>query len=316
MHDPVARHQLSVIVVTMNSAPFIESCLTSLEHQSVRLPDEVIVVDNASTDNTAEMVLKTFPRARLIRLSDNKGFAAGNNAGIRASKGDMVLLLNPDTVVGEKALAALVARLDADVSAAAAGPKIFNGDGTLQRTGVSFPSLWNTFCETLLLDKAFPLSKTFGRHRRLYEDPDRSTAVDYLQGSCLMVRRTSLEAAGLLDEGYFMYFEEADLCRKFRSLGWKTIYEPAADIIHFGGSGAGFYDRVRLMHFYESYMRYLRLHESTGRRLFFRILLAIRAVTRIVAFFVGTLSSSAHRAEYRERCGAYVRSLAIIVAGR
>jgi len=300
----------------MNSAPFIEACLRSLGKQSLRLPHEVIVVDNASTDATLEIVRKTFPQTHLIGLKDNKGFSAGNNAGIRASTGDTVLLLNPDTVVGENALDALMSRLDADTSVAAAGPKIYNGDGTLQRTGISFPTLWNTLCETLLLDKAFPLSKIFGRHRRLYEDPDRPLAVDYLQGSCLMVKRPSLEAAGLLDEGFFMYFEEADLCRKFHSLGWKTVYEPAADIIHFGGSGSGFYERVRLTHFYVSYMRYLRLHETTARRVLFRILLAVRAATRIAAFFVGALSLPARRDEYWERCGAYARAFRIVVVGR
>jgi hypothetical protein len=315
MHDPAARHQLSVIVVTMNSAHFIEACLRSVGKQSLRFPHEVIVVDNASSDGTVEIVQKTFPRTRLIRLSENKGFSAGNNAGIRASTGDTVLLLNPDTVLGENALEALMSRLDADTSAAAAGPKIFNEDGTLQRTGISFPSIWNTVCEILLLDKAFPHSKVFGRHRRLYEDPDRSIPVDYLQGSCLMVKRASLEAAGLLDEGYFMYFEEVDLCRKFRTLGWKTVYEPAADIIHFGGSGAGFYDRVRLTHFYASYMRYLRLHEKKSTRNLFRNLLTIRAMTRIGAFFVGALLIPEKRDEYWERCGAYVKALRIVLIG-
>jgi hypothetical protein len=244
------------------------------------------------------------------------GFSAGNNAGIRASTGDTILLLNPDTVVGENAFGALLTRLVADASAAGAGPKIFNGDGTLQRTGVSFPSLWNTVCETLLLDKIFPRSKVFGRHRRLFEDPDVSIEIDYLQGSCLMVKRPALDAAGLLDEGYFMYFEEMDLCRKLRSLGWKIVYEPAGNIIHFGGSGAGFYDRVRLTHFTTSYMRYLRVHESFFRRFLFRILLAVRAITRIVAFFFGALFLPARRSECRERCSAYVTALRIIATGR
>lgn len=316
MHDPAARHRLSVIVVTMNSAPFIEACLRSVERQSLPATREVIVVDNASADGTAEIVTSSFPGVRLIRLTENKGFSAGNNAGIRASTGSSVLLLNPDTVVGENAFGALLSRLDEDATAAASGPKIYNGDGTLQRTGVSYPSLWNTICETLLLDKIFPRSRIFGRHRRLYEDPGVRIDVDYLQGSCLMVKRPALEAAGLLDEGYFMYFEEMDLCRRLRSLGWKTVYEPAGSIIHFGGSGAGFYGRVRLTHFTTSYMRYLRLHEPLLRRITFRILLALRAVTRIGAFFFGALLIPARRSEYRERCAAYVTTLRIITTGR
>ncbi len=313
MLNETTGDKISIIIVTMNSASFISACLQSLRDQRAPFPVEIIVVDNASTDATMELVRSSFPGVRCIGLPKNNGFNAGNNAGIRASEGNVILLLNPDTVVHEQVLESLLRALKSGDDIAGAGPQILNGDGSLQRTGVAFPSLWNTCCEILFLDKTFPRSRIFGRHRRLYEDPGSSFTVDYLQGSCLMLKKDRLGAAGMLDEGYFMYFDEADLCRRLRDRGWRIVYDPSSKITHFGGGGTTFYDNVRLTHFYQSYLRYLTLHEHLMRRTAFRFLLIVRAVVRLPVFLLGAIASRSRTHEYIERMKAYGNVIGILM---
>ncbi len=308
-------HRLSIVIVTLNSGAFLPACLGSIVSRKSSIPLEVIVVDNASTDDTVGYLKKSFPQVRLIVNDENVGFNRANNRGIRESSGDLVLLLNPDTKVEEGALESLAEFLLSENDLAAAGPKILNGDGSLQRTGVSFPTLWNVLLEAFFLNILFPRSRIFGRHRRLYEHPDAVVEVDYLQGSCLMVKREVFDKVGLLDERFFMYFDELEFCYRCKLLGWKVKYDPAAVVTHYGGGGTAFYDEVRLMHFHRSFLTFLKKHYGPARTFLFRTLLLLRALIRWLLFSCASVVPVRRQSEYRSRSRGYGKVARFLIGG-
>lgn len=305
--------RLSVIIVSYNSAQFLVECLASVLEQTNEFPSEVLLVDNSSSDGSREIVGKNFPGVKLIANEENAGFAKANNLGIASSAGEYLLFLNPDTKLLPGAIRHMIERMEALPAAGLLGPKVLNGDGSLQRTGVSFPSLWNVLCETFFLDEIFPRSRLFARHRKLYRDPDTERAVDYLQGSCLLARRKALEASGTFDEGYFMYFEENDLSRRLLGRGWQTVYAPSASVIHYGGSGIGYYTYGRLLQYHRSYLLYLTKHKAPVARSLIRGALALRASVRCLVFALKAAVGGRRRKEYLERMRGYGRAIPIVL---
>ncbi len=296
---------LSIIIVTYNAEAFIRGCLASILEYPPSFGFELITVDNASADGSLAAIRAGYPGATVIANPRNTGFAAAVNAGYAASSGEFALLLNPDTRLLDGALERMVGFLRRSPSAGAVGPRILNQDGTLQRTGVSAPSLWNLIVDTLFLDRAFPRSRIFGRHRRLFDDPDRSADVECLQGSCLLLRRSAL-GARVFDESYFLYFEETDLCVRLREGGWKICYFPDASIVHAGGSGARHYNSERIVHYHDSFALYLAKHEGGIRRLLFRSVLIVRALSRWIILTLGTVLNRGKRSESLDRARGYL----------
>lgn len=224
--------RVSIVIVNFNGRGHLEPCLRSLADHPSAVPAEIVVVDNASTDGSASVVAG-FPGIRLIQLAANVGFSAGNNAGIRATSGDLVLLLNNDTVVPAGALDRLVARLDADPAAAIAGPRLIDGHGEPE---LSFGPMISPLGE--LRQKL--VTGLYGR--RIWPATAwvrRATAreryVDWVSGACLLVRRRVAEQVGLLDERFFLYTEDVDFCASVRAAGWKVLFTPAAEIVHLRG---------------------------------------------------------------------------------
>ncbi len=306
-------HRLSIVIVTMNSAPFLRGCLTSIFSGKLSMPFEVIVVDNASTDGSVGELRTSFPQVRVISNNENVGFNKANNQGINASSGDLILLLNPDTKLREGALEAMSMFMLAEKNVAVVGPKILNGDGSLQQTGVSFPSLWNVLVEALFLDRLFPRSKMFGRHRRLYDDPDTVHDVDYLQGSCVMVQREMFEKVGLLDERFFMYFDELGFCYRCKREGWRITYVPTAVVTHYGGGGTAYYDEARLVHFHKGFLMFLRKHYGPVRTLLFRIALFLRAALRWILFTCAAAAFRQQRSEFQSRRKGYGQAMRLMI---
>src|SRR5512135_1298153 len=179
---------LAIIIVAWNSKPFLGACLGSIAGSGSTHTRELVVIDNASTDGSAELVRQVAPDARLIVNKRNEGFAAANNSALSLVKGRYALLLNPDTVVLPGALDAMVDYMDRNGHIWALGPMMLNADGSPQLTGVRFPTNWNIFVETVFLDRMFPRSEWFGAHRELYRDMTVPRRVDYVQGSCLLMR--------------------------------------------------------------------------------------------------------------------------------
>ncbi|MCC7354781.1 MAG: glycosyltransferase family 2 protein [Anaerolineae bacterium] len=262
---------LAVIIVNWNVRDLLRRCLASLDDSARRggLATAVIVVDNASHDGSAEMVKAEFPGVRLVASERNLGFTAGNNLGLRAlfeyPENDLpryVLFLNPDTEVVGDALATMVRYLDAHPAVGVIGPQLRYPDGTVQPSRRRFPTLATAFLESTLLQRSWPRS---GIQRRYYVADvadDAEQEVDWLVGACLMVRRTALTEIGGFDEGFFMYSEELDWCRRAKALGWRVAYLPAAQVLHYEGKSSEQVIPARHIHFQASKVRYFHKYHG------------------------------------------------------
>lgn len=232
---------LSVVIVNWNTRELLRDCLASVpQGVSPGHMIEVWVVDNASRDESAAMVTACFPHVRLIANTENAGFARANNQAIRQATGRHVLLLNSDTKVLPGALSAMVGFLDAHPDAGAVGSRLLNSDGTTQRSCWNFyPSLATVASDALYLWR-LPFVKNWVRgHEQSLAAPTGPVAVKHLLGACLMVRRAVLDAVGLMDDGYFMYLEETDWCRRMDAAGWQIYYLPTVSIVHYGQQSSG-----------------------------------------------------------------------------
>lgn len=228
--------RLSIIIVNYNGRAHLENCLRSLAEHPPATPHEIVVVDNASTDGSVQAV-HDWPGVRLVALDENVGFSRGNNAGIRASRGELVLLLNNDTLVPAGALDTLVSKLTADPTAAIAGPRLVDANGDAE---LSFGPMISPFGELRQKIRMALHARGFGPVSRWVERATRTERyVDWVTGACLLVRRDVAERVGLLDERFFLYTEDVDFCASVRAAGWKILFTPDAQIVHLRG-------RVRL----------------------------------------------------------------------
>ncbi len=229
---------ISVCIVTLNAGAYLRDCLRSLQENTNGLALEIIVVDNASTDGTLELLAAEFPQVIVIRNSTNLGFTRPTNQAMQRGTGRFYLWLNPDTIVLPQAVSRLAAFMETHPQAGICGPKVLNRDGTLQaacRRGVARP--WNTISYFLGLHRLFPKSSLFGGYLLNYLDENETAEVDGVSGSCMLVRREMVEQIGYIDERFFAYQEDADFCFQAKKAGWKVYYYPEAQITHFGGQG-------------------------------------------------------------------------------
>ena len=229
---------VSIVIVNWNTRDILSGCLRSIYEQTNGLDFEVIVIDNASTDGSAEMVKKEFPQFVLLENSQNRGFAAANNQGMAIAKGRYVLLLNSDTVVLGNAVKKTFDFSDSHPECGAVGCRVLNADRSLQKTCFMFPSILNMLLSTSYLYKLFPKSRVFGRERMTWWDRDDEREVDVVTGCFMLVRREVTEAVGVMDEQFFMYGEETDWCYRIKMAGWKIRFTSGAEIIHFGGQSS------------------------------------------------------------------------------
>lgn len=255
---------LSIVILNWNVAGLLAGCLKSLAAAAGDwfARSEVLVIDNASTDNSVEMARRDFPDVRLLALSRNLGFSGGNNAGIRAARGKYILLLNPDTVALPGSIEALVSYIDANPEVGIVGPRLLNSDGTLQPSRRRFPTLATALVESTPLQRWLG---NIGAVKRFYmlDKPEAETQrVDWLSGAALLCRREALEQAGLFDPGYFMFSEEVDLCTRVNDAGWEVIYLPQAEMVHYGGGSTDQAIAARHINFNTGKARYFRLHEG------------------------------------------------------
>jgi len=230
--------KLSIVVVTHDVRDLLRNCLRSIYRGKVPFAFEVCVVDTGS-DGSAAMVRAEFPAAEVIEAPHNPGFSAANNLGLRRANGAYCLLLNPDTVLPPDALARLVAKLDAEPEVGMLGPKLVRGDGSLDRAcRRSFPTPLNAAYHFLRLPRLAPQSARFGAYNLTYRDPDAEYDVDAISAACILIRRSVLEQTGLLDETYWMYGEDIDLCWRSKARGWRTRYYPQVVVQHLKGQSS------------------------------------------------------------------------------
>ncbi len=227
---------ISVVIVSYNVSSFLDQALTTLKDSAQGLDYEVYVVDNASTDESVSMIRDKHSLVKLIENDSNVGFARANNQALKKVNGRYVLLLNPDTVLRRDTLKTMISFLDEHTDAGIAGCKVLNPDGTLQlacRRG--FPTPGVAFFKMIGLSDLFPKSKTFGAYNLTYLDPDSLAEVDAVSGSFMMIRKEVIDKVGFLDENFFMYGEDLDICYRAKQAGWKVFYMPQTEIIHFKG---------------------------------------------------------------------------------
>jgi len=277
---------MSIVIVNWNTSQLLSDCLQSIQQHHDGVSIEVIVVDNGSRDDSIAMIRRAFPSTVLIENGRNLGFAVANNRGLAVARGRFLLLLNSDTLATAGALRTMIAYLDdpAHHAVGALGPRLQTGDGMLQLSTRDFPRLDHD-AAILLEVKDWPILGDLARRyadRSYAESYTYTHQVDWVQGSCLLLRRESLAQVGLLDEGYFFDYEESDLCFRLRRAGWTTVYFADACIVHFGGQSRKKAASITLVWHYRSMLRYYRLHASYRRYIAVRLGVLVVALGHVL----------------------------------
>ncbi len=228
--------KLSVIIVSFNSSSFLGDCLDSLIKNPPGFRFEIVVVDNASKDRSAKIIKESFPDVKLIENKENLGFAKANNIAIKNTDSEYILLLNSDCHVYKDSLDKMIVFMEENPGAGVQGPKIINSDGSIQYSCRNFPSFFDAGMHSILENIA-PDNPFSRRYKLVNMQRDRVMEVDWVSGSCMFIRRHALNDTGLLDERYFMYVEDTDLCYQMWKKNWKVFYNPDAQVLHhIGGS--------------------------------------------------------------------------------
>ena len=264
---------LSIVIVSYNARQDLEACLQSLHDHPPARRHDIVVVDNASTDGSPEAVAAKWPSVQLLRMGRNAGFSAANNAGIRATRGELVLLLNSDTIVPAGAIDRLIARLDATADAAVAGPRLIDANGAPE---LSFGRMMAPLTE--LRQKV--VGRLYARRsgpadRWVRRETAREQFVDWVSGACLLVRRADAEAAGLLDERFFLYTEDVDFCASIRARGRRVLFTPAAEIVHLRGRSRATVPAAANAAYRRSHLAFYEKHHPRWARIL-RWYLAVR----------------------------------------
>jgi hypothetical protein len=249
-----------VIIVNYRSYPELIRCLESIEPERGRL-ERVLVVDHECDVETAGRVVRRFPWIQLVERDTNEGFATGVNVGARLGTAGALLILNPDCVVEPGACERLVDFLWARPDTAAAGPRIVNSDGTLQGSARRFPSLTTAIAgRSSWLTRAFPRNPLSRWNLPAFDAGDAPLYVDWVSGACMLVRRDAFELVGGMDQRFFLYWEDADLCRRLHTAGWRVAYYPGATVIHAGGRSSIHAEAASLIAFHRSAYALFRKH--------------------------------------------------------
>jgi hypothetical protein len=254
---------VSIVIVSYESRQLLARCLAALAADTARrVTAETIVVDQASQDGTVAWLAAEHPDVRVVALSENVGFGAGNNRGAAVAQGRWLLLLNSDAFVRPGAVDELVRFGDARPAAGAVGPKLLWPDGRLQRSCRRFPTVFRLATEYLYLRKLAPRSRALNGFYCGEFAHDAVRRVDWLTGACLLVRRDLYERLGGFDEDFFLYSEEVDLLARASQLGAETWFDPDADVVHVWGGTAGRSSALVLEEQARSHVRYLDKHAS------------------------------------------------------
>ncbi|MBW8035672.1 MAG: glycosyltransferase family 2 protein [Planctomycetes bacterium] len=275
---------VSIIIVNWNTRARLRNCIKSIIENAGPIEYEIIVVDNASTDASVEMVKDRFPSVVVIANDDNRGFASANNQGIEVAMGRYVLLLNSDTLVGESAIAKTVTYADKNPEAAVVGCQVWKDMETIQMTCFRFTNLFNLMLRETGLATFFRNNRILGSQWMHWWKRDTEKQVDVVSGMYMLVRSTAIDHVGPMDESFYMYYEETDWCYRFHKAGWKSLFYPGAKIIHIHGGGSSS-NKVRskmFVQFQKSLLIFLKKHNGSLAAFAARLIL-------ITSFTVRTL---------------------------
>lgn len=252
---------LSIIIVSYNTRELLKNCIESIYMTYLKNNLEILVVDNGSSDGSPAMVREEFGNVILIESKENLGFAKANNIAVKRSKGDYILLLNPDTIVTEACLDKCVSYMDKHKNIGVLGCKVILPDGRLDLAcRRSFPTPEVSFYRMTGLSKLFPKNKRIGQYNLTYLDENETYEVDSVVGAFMMVRREVVEQVGMLDEDYFMYGEDIDWCYRIKQAGWKVVYYHEAEIVHYKGASGGKKNPRIIREFYRAMYFFYKKH--------------------------------------------------------
>lgn len=249
---------LSILIVNWNTREHLRKCLETIWSFPPDGEWEVIVVDNASTDESAEMVASAFPDARLIRQSRNIGYAAANNIAFAAAKGDLLLTLNPDTEFADDSLSVAARKMSESPEIGALTGRFLNPDGTDQPNIRGFPRPLSVLFDVVGLAKLFPKSRVFGMYRMRYFDYDTESDVEQPMGTFIVYRKAAIDEVGTMDERFPIFFNEVDLLYRLHLAGWKIRYSPEIKVIHHGGESTKQVRKAMIWESHRSLIRYYR----------------------------------------------------------
>ncbi|MCL5951645.1 MAG: glycosyltransferase family 2 protein [Chloroflexi bacterium] len=294
---------LSFLIVSWNVCDLLQQCLQSINGElealakDSPLPDhhplnaQIIVVDNASSDDTLRMLQVDFPQVQVLANSENVGFTRGNNQALAEARGRYLFLLNPDAELQPGALAALLTFMESHPRVGLIGPRLWYADGSLQSSRRRFPTLATAFFESTILQLWFPHNATLAHYYMLDTDDDAAQEVDWVTGAAMFVRRELYEKIGGLDEGFFMYSEELDWCYRAKRAGWQVVYLPAANVLHREGQSSGQVLAQRDIYFHSSKVRFFRKYHGSFAagvlRLFLLLMFAFQLLEEGAKWLLG-----------------------------
>lgn len=288
-------YDLSVVIVNYNVQYFLDQCLDSVKRASEHLKVEVFVVDNDSKDGSIEMVSKKYPEVRLIANKENVGFSKANNQAMEIAKGKYILLLNPDTVVGEDTLDKTFSYMEAHPETGGLGIRMFDGRGNfLPESKRGLPSPMVAFYKIFGLSALFPKSKRFGQYHLGHIPEDQTAEVDILSGAFMMMRKEALVKTGLLDETFFMYGEDIDLSYRIQLAGYNNVYFADSSIIHYKGESTKKGSANYVFVFYRAMIIFARKHFSQNNAWMYSFLINfaiyLRASLALIVRFIKRLT--------------------------
>ena len=277
---------ISAVIVTFNTGAVVCECIQRLKASQGDFQLEIIVVDNQSSDNTVTLIQENFPDSRILINSENRGFGHANNRGVEISKGEYVLIVNPDLMVHPEAVAVLLSVLK-DSGIGVVGPKTKESSGEISITARPEYTPGRIAAKYLALDRIFP-SLVYGDARQQAETVVTPFETDWLQGSCLLMRRSLFDAIGGFDEAFFLYMEDTDLCAQIRDQGLKVVYVPGAVAIHHGGTTTSRFPLIRVRSYHLSPLIYWRKRGRKMSVLFLKLVftleLTLKATGRLLLF--------------------------------
>jgi GT2 family glycosyltransferase len=295
-HETPTGLELSIVILSYNTREMLRRCLSSVQAHAPRCPHEVLCVDDASSDGSADMVATEFPWVRLTRNPTNRGYAASNNVALRQARGRKILLLNSDVIlVDPETLHSMVAFLDAHPEVGVAGQKLLNPDGTVQLSCRRFPTLGFSIRQSFLPRR---LRRRHGIVRDYYMADftyDRVAEVEMAAATCCILRREVLEQVGLMDEAFFLYVGDADWFYRIAQAGWKTCFLPDHPVIHHGGLSASPSRLDLIWEFHRGLYRYYRKHLARGTPLLLRPLVLPGILVRFAWQLLGWLGGRRQR---------------------
>ncbi len=258
---PQGRSSISIVIVSFNVEALLKECIESVYRETTEAAFDIWVVDNRSSDDSVSMVRQNFREVHLIENDQNVGFPKANNQAIIQCTSDYILLLNPDTVVRDHAIDKMVHFMDEHPDVGVSGCRVLNEDGSLQlacRRSIPTPRV--AFYRLTGLSRLFPHSKTMARYNLTYLDPNKPHEVDAVSGAFLVIRKSVVDVIGVLDENFFIYGEDMDWCVRAKKAGWKVMYYPHAQIVHYKGVGCRTNNRKTTYEFYRAMVLFHKKH--------------------------------------------------------